>query len=73
MSALHLVRQRRLAEAARLLSRGWTLEAVALHVGYAGASALSFALRRDMNAGARDLRLSRPDGLSSPDQASLES
>lgn len=73
VSPLHFVRQRRLAEAARLLSRGWTLEAAALHVGYAGATALSFALRRDMNAGARDMRLSRPDGRSSPDQASLES
>jgi AraC-like DNA-binding protein len=59
-SPLAWVRQRRLDHAERLLGRGWALDTVALHVGYAGASALSHALRRDRATGARALR--RPEG-----------
>ncbi len=50
------LRQRRLAEALRLLQRGWSLDAVALSVGYRSAPALSHALRRDLGTGARQLR-----------------
>jgi AraC-like DNA-binding protein len=53
---LAVVRARRLDQAARLLRQGLALEAVALQVGYAGASALSAALRRERGTGARDLR-----------------
>jgi AraC-like DNA-binding protein len=55
-SPLAWLRRRRLDEAERLLGLGWTLETAALHVGYAGASALSYALRRDRATGARALR-----------------
>ncbi len=50
------LRTLRLDEAQRLLRRGLTLEAVAARVGYASASALAHALRRDREVGARDLR-----------------
>lgn len=53
---LAFVRARRLERAASLLRQGWPLEAAALQVGYATASALSYALRRDRDTGARDLR-----------------
>jgi len=56
LSPMAFVRMRRLAQAERLLRHGWSLEAVALQVGYASASALSFALRRDRDTGARALR-----------------
>jgi len=56
MSPLEFVRSRRLDRAERLLRQGWALEAVALQVGYASASALSFAMRRDRDTGARELR-----------------
>jgi AraC-like DNA-binding protein len=46
----------RLDEAQRLLRRGLTLEAAAARVGYATASALAHALRRDREVGARSLR-----------------
>jgi len=46
----------RLDEAQRLLRRGLTLEAAAARVGYATASALAHALRRDRAVGARGLR-----------------
>lgn len=55
-SPLAWLRRRRLDEAQRLLGLGWGLETVALQVGYAGASALSHALRRDLATGARALR-----------------
>ena len=46
----------RLDEAQRLLRRGLTLEAAAARVGYASASALAHALRRDRAVGVRGLR-----------------
>ena len=57
-SPLAYVRARRLNEAERLLKLGWLLESVAIHVGYASASALSFALRRDRLTGTRELQRS---------------
>lgn len=56
MAPAAFVRQRRLDEAQRLLRAGMALEAAALQVGYASASALAFALRRECGAGARGLR-----------------
>lgn len=53
---LAFVRARRMERASALLQRGFALEAVALQVGYASASALSFALRRERDTGARELR-----------------
>lgn len=50
------VRARRLDAAERLLRAGMSLEAAALQVGYATASALAFALRRERGTGARALR-----------------
>ncbi|HEY8974439.1 MAG TPA: helix-turn-helix domain-containing protein, partial [Burkholderiaceae bacterium] len=50
------LRALRLDEAQRLLRRGLTLEAAAARVGYATASALAHALRRDREIGARALR-----------------
>jgi len=50
------LRMLRLDEAQRLLRRGLTLEATASRVGYASASALATAMRRERDLGARDLR-----------------
>jgi AraC-like DNA-binding protein len=50
------LRSLRLDEAQRLLRRGLTLEATAARVGYATASALAHALRRDREVGVRGLR-----------------
>ena len=50
------LRALRLDEAERLLRRGLTLDAVAARVGYATASALAHALRRDRELGVRALR-----------------
>lgn len=55
-SPLAFVRARRLNRAEELLRRGFSLEASALQVGYSNASALSAALRRERDSGARDLR-----------------
>lgn len=46
----------RLDEAERLLRRGLTLEATAVRVGYASASALAHAMRRDRDVRVRGLR-----------------
>ncbi|WP_322999677.1 helix-turn-helix domain-containing protein [Castellaniella sp.] len=54
------LRTLRLKQASRLLTRGVTLEAAAARVGYRSASALAYALRRDMDATARTLR--QPQG-----------
>ncbi|MGB6007995.1 helix-turn-helix domain-containing protein [Castellaniella sp.] len=53
------LRALRLKQASRLLARGVTLEAVSARVGYRSASALAYALRRDLGATARTLRQSR--------------
>lgn len=58
-SPLAFVRVRRLNRAEELLRRGFTLESVALEVGYSSASALSAALRRERDSGARELRKRR--------------
>ncbi|WP_066341291.1 helix-turn-helix domain-containing protein [Azohydromonas lata] len=50
------VRARRLDAAERLLRAGLSLDAAALQVGYATASALAYALRRERGVGARGLR-----------------
>jgi len=51
------LRTQRLDEAERLLRRGLTLEACAGRVGYASASALATALRRDRDVRSKDFRL----------------
>ena len=51
------LRTLRLDAAERLLRRGLTLEATAARVGYASASALAHALRRDRALGVRSLAL----------------
>lgn len=50
------LRDRRLDEAERLLRAGWSGDVAAAQVGYASASALLYALRRERGIGARDLR-----------------
>lgn len=67
LSPLAWVRQRRLDEAQRQLRAGLSLDMVALQVGYASASALCFALRRDRGGGARRLR-----SMADPVRASLD-
>jgi AraC-like DNA-binding protein len=67
LSPLAWVRQRRLDEAQRQVRAGLPLDTVALQIGYASASALCFALRRERGIGARQLR-ARAD----PVRASLD-
>lgn len=56
LSPMAWVRRLRLDEAERQLAAGVPVDTVALAVGYAGASALCFALRRDRDTGARRIR-----------------
>lgn len=58
-SPLAFLRERRLDRAEALLRAGLSLDAVALQVGYGRASALSAALRRERDTGARQLRRRR--------------
>jgi AraC-like DNA-binding protein len=62
LSPLDFVRQRRLDRAEQLLRQGLALDAAALQVGYGSASALSAALRRERDTGARTLRRRRAFG-----------
>ncbi|MEY2892349.1 MAG: hypothetical protein RJA98_2257 [Pseudomonadota bacterium] len=50
------LRDQRLDAAERLLRAGWSGDAAAAQVGYASASALLYALRRERQLGARELR-----------------
>lgn len=58
-SPLAFVQARRLNRAEQLLRRGLALDVVAAQVGYARASSLSAALRRQRDTGARQLRQRR--------------
>ena len=50
------LRDRRLDASERLLRAAWPVDTVAVYVGYASASALLVALRRERGVGARELR-----------------
>jgi AraC-like DNA-binding protein len=59
VSPMAFVRARRLDAAVRLMQQGLSLDAAAMQVGYASASALSACLRRERDVGARQLRKRR--------------
>ncbi|AVP56649.1 helix-turn-helix domain-containing protein [Pulveribacter suum] len=63
------LRARRLDAAERLLARGRPLAAAALATGYASASALAYALRRERGVGARALRAGVPPPLQAKNTA----
>lgn len=64
------LRTLRLQQASRLLAQGVTLDAAAARVGYRSASALAYALRRDLDTSAKVLRRAARQPMRSPSEPS---